>query len=130
MKARTRLGLLLVALAVFGALSGSQALVLCVAEGDHTRIETAIELLPCGAPLGLRTDAPATGPVEACTDTPLVVPAMGAAVERCQAVSLHLTLVPSALIRSHPITTPARALGPEAALADLLASLRSVVLVV
>ncbi len=67
-------GILLSLLAFVGAFA-APGLVLCVGEGGHVAIETAVEITPCGVPLraGITFGAP---PVEACSDTALVQTAL------------------------------------------------------
>ena len=73
---RLRSGSLLLALFVLGTFAAPQGLVLCVAEGDHIAIETAVELHPCGAPMRDGSNAVGAPPVESCTDTPLLQPSL------------------------------------------------------
>jgi hypothetical protein len=63
-------------------------LVVCVAEGDHVAIESAIELEPCGAPsapIGLASEQFAASAAESCTDTPLLQVMLGKSSDpRCE----------------------------------------------
>lgn len=69
-------GVLLLVLALCSAVPTPQGLVLCVAAGDHVAIETAVELVPCVAPLAQDGDSMGSQFPESCVDTPLVQSAL------------------------------------------------------
>ncbi len=88
--------ILLCLAALVGALAAPKGLVLCVGEGGHVAIETAVEITPCGVPLraGNSFGAP---PVEACTDTALVQTALRSSVDPELATPLAISeIVPLA----------------------------------
>ena len=128
MSSRTRVAGLLLAFFVLGVVP--PGFVLCVSEGEHVAIETAIEIHPCGALIELGgNDALEGMPVEVCTDTPLLSAALRTSSDPAW-VSLPLPILTFALPRAFAASIPSRAVDRTDLLRSDLRAIRAIVLIV
>jgi hypothetical protein len=129
MSSRTRAAGLLLAFFVLGI--APPGFVLCVAEGEHVAIETAIEVHPCGALIELGgNDAFGGGmPVEVCTDTPLLSAALRTSSDP-DWVSLPLPILTAPVPRALAASISSRAVDRNDVMRSDLRAIRAIVLIV